>query len=261
MRNGISMDAKRQTQKMSKVRDTGDGKRKPLMKGFTFLHKPFRRSPSKECDDDFDMKRRSLPRCNTVLFEPVSPPLAGEHYDSHSDEDSLKNLNGPLELVESAMAITEVESDGEDSMADSENSQTTNRSCILLPNGDEYEGGVRNGLMNGLGVLSHVDGRVYKGEFIDDMKHGMGITCFPGGNKHIGEYADGFMSGRGTFLFANGQKYVGSFRLDQFHGEGVLTLHGGNHFHGKFFNGSKLAGSYIFHNGEIRQFNASELTA
>ena len=42
--------------------------------------------------------------------------------------------------------------------------------------------------MDGSGVFTWKDGRVYKGEFKNDKKHGQGYIKYPDGRKYKGEY-------------------------------------------------------------------------
>ena len=54
--------------------------------------------------------------------------------------------------------------------------------------------------MSGKGVYTWPTGRVYDGDFKNDLRHGVGVLKFP-----------------------DGQKYEGQFQNNKYHGEGVYT--------------------------------------
>jgi len=237
-------------------REVHTARRKQGPKGIAFLQR-FRK-----WKDEADGPREHIPRSRSALYEPSSPipsddsdqSIHIERFDSTlSEAIPLKIHDDPaLRLAESIAFVDPDGSDGEMSLA-SDHSEDSMRSLTYIdfPNGDMYEGAMKEGRLHGLGVLRHADGRVYKGDFVNNNKHGMGITLFPGGNKHIGQYENGFMSGRGTLLFMDGKRYVGNFLLDHFHGEGVITFVDKGQFHGTFFRGLKVHGCYISSDGVV----------
>ena len=42
--------------------------------------------------------------------------------------------------------------------------------------------------MDGYGIFSWTDGRIYKGEYLDDKKHGYGKFYWPDGKKYKGTW-------------------------------------------------------------------------
>ena len=53
--------------------------------------------------------------------------------------------------------------------------------------------------MEGHGVFTWNDGRVYEGNFSDDKKHGHGSMKWPDGSQYIGVFYKGKMDGAGKF--------------------------------------------------------------
>ena len=45
--------------------------------------------------------------------------------------------------------------------------------------------------MNGKGLMTWPDGRSYKGEYLNDQKHGFGIFSYFDGRKYIGQWKNG----------------------------------------------------------------------
>ena len=79
-------------------------------------------------------------------------------------------------------------------------------------------------------------GTVFKGDWVNDERHGKGTTIFDvasgtqgafpadtaSGDRHEGEYHEDTIAGAGVWYYADGRKYVGIFKDGQFHGEGTL---------------------------------------
>ena len=54
-----------------------------------------------------------------------------------------------------------------------------------------YKGDVENGVPNGQGTLTSLDGRKYVGDFKDGLPYGQGTFTFLDGWKYEGEFKDG----------------------------------------------------------------------
>jgi len=87
-----------------------------------------------------------------------------------------------------------------------------------------YQGYWFCGKMQGEGELRWPDGRVYKGNFRQNLQFGYGISETPGpnGSYYEGSWKDGKMCGYGTLRYANGDVYEGYFQDNQPHGHGTL---------------------------------------
>ena len=84
----------------------------------------------------------------------------------------------------------------------------------------KYQGQVKDGKPNGLGVIIYPDG------------------IWKGGNKYVGEYKDGEQHGQGTFTSSNGGKYEGEWK-DEKPWNGTYYDKDGN-IKGKFVNGKEI---------------------
>jgi len=121
---------------------------------------------------------------------------------------------------------------------------------VTFPNGDRYEGELRDGLFNGRGIYRYSNGDRYEGEFRDDMKEGRGSLRFRNGDRYVGRFAGDMMNGKGTMLYANRNKYVGDFKNGLRHGNGVMTFVNGDVYKGEFADDARNGrGTYLFING------------
>jgi len=85
-----------------------------------------------------------------------------------------------------------------------------------------YKGEFVENKKHGQGVLTWPDGRQYEGQFVNDEFHGQGTMSWPDGCKYVGQYANGQKEGKGTLLFPNDSKYVGQFSKGKKHGPGMF---------------------------------------
>ena len=79
-----------------------------------------------------------------------------------------------------------------------------------------YKGNLVNGVPNGFGILTSLNGSKYIGEFKGGEPNGQGKETHPDGTIFVGEYKDGFRNGQGILTFGKGelegQKYIGEFK-------------------------------------------------
>ena len=75
-----------------------------------------------------------------------------------------------------------------------------------------YKGEVENGVPNGQGTFTFLDGWKYEGGWVFGKYHGQGTWTSPSGYKYVGEWKDGIRSGQGTQTYPNGGKYEGSWK-------------------------------------------------
>ena len=52
----------------------------------------------------------------------------------------------------------------------------------------KYEGEIKNGLPNGQGTYTWINGEKYVGEYKDGEQNGQGTYSFPNGDKYVGEW-------------------------------------------------------------------------
>jgi hypothetical protein len=125
-------------------------------------------------------------------------------------------------------------------------------STVTFPNGDRYEGEIRDGVFEGWGVYYYADGGRYEGEFRNDFINGTGTFFYRNADVYIGEFLNEMRCGQGKLTFANGDRYVGAFRDDTMNGKGVMTYADGSKYSGDFVNGLKHGnGVFEFKNGDV----------
>ena len=66
-----------------------------------------------------------------------------------------------------------------------------------------------------------LDDSKWEAEFRNGLPNGKGTTTYVNGNKYVGKLKDGNFHGKGTFTFANGNKYVGGWKDGKKHGKGT----------------------------------------
>ena len=59
--------------------------------------------------------------------------------------------------------------------------------------------------MQGKGVFTWPDGRLYKGDYLDDKKEGHGVFIWPDGRKFVGCWVNGLQDGLAHFTSAKGK--------------------------------------------------------
>src|SRR5947209_17421251 len=79
---------------------------------------------------------------------------------------------------------------------------------IELPDGGLYRGSVKGGAFDGRGELVGPDFR-YEGGFRDGLKQGHGVLEWKNGDRYEGLFADDHPEGWGEFRFASGDRYEG----------------------------------------------------
>ena len=145
---------------------------------------------------------------------------------------------------------------------------------VVMPSRDKYFGQFLNYKKHGKGILTLVNGDIYKGDFENDEIEGNGEYLYENGDKYIGElkkgtrhgkglfkfknmgfyegeWFDGFQEGYGEFYWDNGDKYRGNFSKGMMHGKGIYEYIDGRSYNGEWKNGNKEGqGVLILANGE-----------
>ena len=127
---------------------------------------------------------------------------------------------------------------------------------LEYPDGNKYEGEIKNGKKEGKGILYYNNGDKYDGFFKDDKREINGILYYKNGNKYEGEFKNDKKNGKGIFYYNDGQykgdKYVGDFLDDYKHGKGIYYFHSGNKYEGDWkHNKMEGKGLFFFKNGDI----------
>jgi hypothetical protein len=152
------------------------------------------------------------------------------------------------------------------------------------PNWSHYKGGVKNGLLEGSGVLIYRDGSVYTGSFcgnaregvngvmnfskgfhlrysgswVGDKFGGVGELEYSNGDFYSGNFFNGERSGKGKMGYKDcgWKSYDGDFYLGLKHGEGVEVYCNEENYSGEFRSNKKDgSGVYTFANGDVYSGN------
>lgn len=110
-----------------------------------------------------------------------------------------------------------------------------------------YEGsfGEDNCLKCGRGKFDLKYGGHYKGEIKNGKMEGFGILYSSLG-RYEGEFRNGAYEGNGNFLFCSGDRYIGEFKNNVFHGRCLFYLKHGETYKGLWENGKRKFGNEIF---------------
>lgn len=80
---------------------------------------------------------------------------------------------------------------------------------IFYPNGDSYDGHIRDHKANGMGKAVTHEGNIYVGMFKDDEMSGEGLIQYANGGQYKGDFRNNIMHGRGTYTFQNRNRFQG----------------------------------------------------
>lgn len=144
-----------------------------------------------------------------------------------------------LVLSSPVLAVSLTTPDGGDYEGDVKNGLLHGNGRIDWPDGTYYVGAFRNGLKHGQGMEALLDGRIYQGEF----KKGLwaeGVLHFPNGQSYDGEFVRQRFEGSGKLIFSNRTVYEGEFHAGKMEGEGKMTTADGTLYEGTF-NGDRLS--------------------
>lgn len=108
--------------------------------------------------------------------------------------------------------VTIVLPDGQSGYTDEYVNPVGNGHVFEYSNGDRYEGGLKDGLRNGEGILYTADGSVWRGNWKDGLLEGEGSFQSAAGFNYEGEFHQGNMDGTGTLTYADGTVYQGTFQ-------------------------------------------------
>lgn len=150
---------------------------------------------------------------------------------------------------------------------------------MKFPDGSEYKGMFRSGMVHGCGKLrDRINRLIYNGQFLEGQKHGQGKETHPDGTLYEGEFAENTRHGQGkVYRLAQGPKkkripiyqgefhrgvrngkgerfdctfpcrgsYFGEFKDGRQEGHGVFTTKAGLSYEGEWNNGAPLDGDWV----------------
>ena len=116
--------------------------------------------------------------------------------------------------------------------------------------GTSYKGDWLDNCKHGFGVEIGLDGNKYEGEWERDMKHGKGTYWRKKGGKFIkqyeGEWEDNLMSGYGVHYLSNGNVYKGHWIGGKRNGKGRMEYTNGDIYDGEWFDGLRNGMGTLF---------------
>ena len=134
---------------------------------------------------------------------------------------------------------------------DTKNPVTNDNIRITYPNGEIYNGCVKNGRKEGHGIYTFNNGDQYDGEWKNNKKEGHGLYTWASGSKYDGEFKNSLREGKGVYTYNNGDEYDGEWKNDKEEGHGVFKWVNGDEYDGEWKNGEKEGqGIVTFLNGD-----------
>lgn len=96
-------------------------------------------------------------------------------------------------------------------------------------NNIQYVGDTKNGKANGKGTgIWESSGGTYKGDWIDNKRHGYGVYIWKDGVRYEGDFRGDKREGKGSYFWTSGERYVGQWKDNKRNGEGILYDKDGN---------------------------------
>lgn len=85
-----------------------------------------------------------------------------------------------------------------------------------------YTGYLKDGELDGWGVMNYEDGRVYTGYWSKGCWNGQGTLTWPDGDRLECDFIDNVTCGTGIYYWADGRRYEGEFADDGLNGQGTI---------------------------------------
>ena len=101
---------------------------------------------------------------------------------------------------------------------------------------------------------------VYQGQVKDGKPNGLGVIIYPdgiwkGGNKYVGEWKDGKQNGWGKSTYGKGEwegdVYEGEWKYGKPNGQGTYTYPDGRKYVGEYKDGERWNGKLYDKNGKV----------
>ncbi len=99
-----------------------------------------------------------------------------------------------------------------------------------------YFGDISEGMRNGEGKQSYLNGDVYIGQFINNYKSGFGIYYYEDGGTYEGEYKYNIRDGIGKRIYPDRSYYNGEWEMGLWNGYGLFSDAGGKKTYGEWNN-------------------------
>lgn len=140
-----------------------------------------------------------------------------------------------------------------------------NQICIANPNlykaqglgtfthveGDVYKGEFVNDETNGFGLYYHLNGATYEGYWKEDNQCGFGIEEWADGSTFEGQYYMGMKEGIGTYNWSDGSSYLGEWKKNNLDGYGIYKFSDGRVYLGQWLENSMHGfGEFLWDDGK-----------
>ena len=127
------------------------------------------------------------------------------------------------------------------------------KETLSFPNGDRYEGMIKNSVFDGEGVYYYKSGEKLAGEFKNGaIWNGNGYLQLTEKAYYRGDFKLGKRDGKGFISFNDGSTYSGDFLENKITGKGTSNYTDGGKYIGDMVNGKKEGnGQYYNANGKI----------
>ena len=102
------------------------------------------------------------------------------------------------------------------------------------PSGSYYEGQWVSDMKNGMGRMIEPDGTVYDGAWKDNQQNGQGKMILTNGTFFEGTFVNGKKHGPGKFFWDDTSTFVGNFIMDKMEGHGVYKWADGTGYDGEW---------------------------
>ncbi len=165
----------------------------------------------------------------TLMNQPEKALQALRQYSILSDDKWLSRWYGrlvwdALELRAIAVSSGRVEGDK-----------------IIYGSDANYVGNIKNGLPEGKGILTRVDGASFEGHWIAGVLQGQGVFKSSNGYVYEGQIKDGLLSGKAKLTYPVKHKFIsfseGDFLMGMEHGQHRIFFKDGRVFEGGFHVG------------------------
>ena len=170
---------------------------------------------------------------------------------AHSSKSSVHFIGMTQKLIELTRKIDILEaSSGATSKAAA--AQALNGPNKNIANVGFYKGQFVDDKPHGLGVMRYSYGATYDGDWRIGVRNGLGVMRFSGGDTYEGEWRDDKMNGRGIRRYLTGRTYEGEWRDDKLNGFGLMRWSDGRSYNGEWKDGKKDGhGVYRLSDGQI----------
>ena len=125
-----------------------------------------------------------------------------------------------------------------------------------------WTGSSKGGKANGQGVATkYVNGKFeakYEGTYRNGIREGKGTFTHMDGSVKTGTFVNGQLTGKGTVKDEDGNSYEGDFINYRMHGNGTLRWGNGSTFVGNMVNDAPYTGKYTSYTGEVTYIQRGE---